>query len=158
MSPVEPIESAKPATAASARQSGGQAAAKVFTAERVSLAALLVIFRAFTWRGLLMFYSGDDLMNMYWAWTWNHREMAWANILVWKPMYRPLGEIVYLAFYSAFRFQPAPLYVFCWLLLIANVVAAYTLLRALFAAAHEALIALALILVHGAYMELYNSA
>ena len=126
--------------------------------EKVSLAALVVIFCAFTWRGLLMYYTGDDLMNGYWAWTMDHKGLAWSNLFIWQPVYRPLGETVYLASYAAFGFNPTPLYVFCWLLLIANVFAVYALFREILPDASAALTALALILVHGSYTDLYSSA
>ncbi|MEQ1949563.1 MAG: hypothetical protein ABL995_20395 [Bryobacteraceae bacterium] len=126
--------------------------------ERIALAVLLLVFAAFTWRGLLSFYSGDDMMNSYWAWTWNHKSLVWANLLVWLPIYRPLGETIYLIFYAVFGFAPLPLYIFSWLLLLANVVAAYAMFRALFRQTVAALLALALMLVHGAYNDLYYSA
>ena len=75
----------------------------------------------------------------------DHKTLTLANLLVWVPMYRPLGETIYLAMYSLFGFQPAPLYVFCWLLLVANVFAAYALFRSLFDEKFAALTAVALI-------------
>ncbi len=125
--------------------------------ERFGLGLLLAIFTWFTWRGMTMFFSGDDMTNMYNAWNIDIWTLARAQILLWMPVYRPLGAAVYRLFYSAFGFHPAPLYVFCWLLLAGNVLVAYRLFRSLTGAA-EALTALSLVLVHGSFNDLYYSA
>ncbi|MEQ1885124.1 MAG: hypothetical protein ABL967_08685 [Bryobacteraceae bacterium] len=126
--------------------------------ERLALITILAIFAAFTWRSLLSFYTGDDIMNSYWAWTWNHKSLVAANFLIWLPVYRPLGETIYLIFYALFGFAPAPFYTFGWLLLLANVIAAYAMFRALFHEKLAAFLALVLILVHGAYIDIYYNA
>ena len=126
--------------------------------ERSALAVLLVIFTFFTWRGLTMFFSGDDMMNMYNAWNADPWQLARAQILPWIPMYRPLGAAVYRIFYTLFGFHPFPLYVFCWLLLAANAILAYRLFRRMTETTVEALTALSLVLVHGSFTDLYYSA
>jgi hypothetical protein len=127
-------------------------------AERLCLACLLLIFAWFTWRGLRMFYSGDDMMNMYGAWVLNPWRLAKAPLLFWMPVYRPLGGAIYRAFYAVFGFHPEPFYVFCWLMLAGNVILAYRCFRVISSTAAEALIALSLTLVHGNYQDLYLSA
>ena len=126
----------------------------------VALAAgtLAVIFVWFTWRGLIMYFSGDDMMNMYGAWNVNPWRLAKAQIMIWIPLYRPLGGAVYRIFYSVFGFHPLPLYVFCWLLLCVNAVLAYRFFRVLTGTAMLAFIALSLTLVHGSFQDLYVSA
>jgi hypothetical protein len=131
---------------------------KTSRSERISLALLLLIFTWFTWRGMTMFYSGDDMMNMYTAWILNPWRLAKAQLLFWIPVYRPLGGGIYRVFYSAFGFHPEPLYVFCWLLLVANVIVAYRFFKVISSTAAEALIALSLTLVHGNFQDLYLSA
>src|SRR4051794_40092364 len=126
--------------------------------ERLGLGLLLTIFTWFTWRGLIMFYSGDDMMNMYGAWSLNPWRLAKAQILFWMPIYRPLGGGIYRVFYSVFGFHPEPLYIFCWLMLAANIVLAYRFFRVLAGTATQALIALSLTLVHGSFQDLYLSA
>src|SRR5579875_364982 len=112
-------------------------------------AVLALLFVWFTWRGLIMFFSGDDMMNMYGAWNMNPWRLAKAQLMIWIPLYRPLGAAVYRIFYALFGFHPLPLYVFCWLLLCVNAVLAYRFFRALAGTAMLALIALSLTLVHG---------
>jgi hypothetical protein len=125
---------------------------------RFGLGLLLLIFTWFTWRGVTMYYSGDDMMNMYVAWDQNPWRLSKAIVLFWMPVYRPLGGAIYRLFYAVFGFHPEPLYVFCWLILAANVVFACRCLRVLAFNTAEALTALSLILVHGSFQDLYLSA
>src|SRR5580700_7038551 len=97
--------------------------------EALGLGLLLVIFTWFTWRGMTMFFSGDDMMNMYRSWDTNGWLLARAQILIWEPVYRPVGAAIYRLFYDAVGFHPRPLYVFCWLLLGLKVFAGYLFFR-----------------------------
>ena len=126
--------------------------------ERIALALLLAIFTWFTWRGLIVFFSGDDMMNMHAAWIINPWRLWRSLIEIWLPVYRPMGGVVYRVFYSIFGFHPLPLYIFCWLLLAANLVLAWRFLRTIFPAHYAALTALSLVLVHGDFQDLYLSA
>ena len=126
--------------------------------ERFFLALLLLTFLVFTWRGLLFFYSGDDMMNLWKAWTMNPWRLGRALVLPWEPVYRPLGGAIYRAIYKAFGFHPLPLYTFCYLLLIVNFLLAWRFFRALALPAGPALTALALTFVHGRFLDLYISA
>lgn len=126
--------------------------------ERTFVAVLVLIFTCFTWRGLTMFYSGDDMMNMYKAWTTPALKIWKAQIFPWMPLYRPLGTAVYRIFYAVFGFHPLPLYIFCWLLLAVNVFAAWRFFRVLAPSVFVALLALSLTLVHGSFQDLYLSA
>jgi hypothetical protein len=124
----------------------------------LAAAALAAIFVWFTWRDLTMFFSGDDMMNMYGAWNVNPWRLARAQFMIWLPVYRPLGGAVYRIFYAVFGFHPLPLYVFCWLMLAVNAVLAYRFFRELTGAAMLAFLALSLTLVHGNFQDLYTSA
>lgn len=126
--------------------------------ELICVAVLALIFACFTWRGLTMFYTGDDMMNMYKAWTTPALKIWKAQIYPWMAIYRPLGTAVYRVFYSIFGFHPLPLYIFCWLLLVLNVFAAWRFFRALSPSVFVALLALSLTLVHGIFQDLYFGA
>jgi len=126
--------------------------------ERACLGLLVLIFTCFTWRSLTMFYSGDDMMNMHTAWIMNPWRLARAQFLIWEPVYRPVGGGVYRLFYALFGFDPQPLYIFCWLILIANIFVGYIFFRNVTSTMPEALIALSLVLVHGSFADLYYSA
>ncbi len=105
-----------------------------------------------------MFFSGDDMMNMYGAWNLNPWRLGRSLIEIWLPVYRPLGAAVYRIFYAAFGFHPLPLYVLCWLLLLLNVALAWRALRNILPKPFAALTALALVLIHGSFQDLYISA
>ena len=119
---------------------------------------MLAIFTWFTWRGVIMHYSGDDMMNMYWAWQVNRWRLGRAVLFFWEPVYRPLGGSVYRAFYEALGFHPTPLNTFCWLVLAGNVVLAYRFFRTILRDAPAAFVALGLTLVHPLFQDLYLSA
>ncbi len=125
--------------------------------ERFFLACLLAILTWFTWRGLTMHYSGDDMMNMYGAWQLNPSRLCKSVILFWVPIYRPVGSLVYRAFYEFVGFHPAPLNIFCWLLLAGNMVLAYGFFRTLLQHVPAAFAALGLTLVHPLFQDLYLS-
>jgi len=61
-----------------------------------------------------MYFSDDDMLNMYYAWITPALKLWKAQVLPWMPVSRPLGNAVYRTFYSVFGFHPLPLYVFCW--------------------------------------------
>ncbi len=105
-----------------------------------------------------MFYSGDDMMNMYEVWILNPWRLGKSLLFIWMPAYRPLGGVIYRVFYAIFGFHNLPLYVFCWLLLAANTLLSYPFFRSAGAAPVQALFAVALTLVHGSFQDLYLSA
>jgi hypothetical protein len=125
--------------------------------ERICVAALVLIFIGFTWRALTMFYTGDDMMNTYIAWTTPALKIWKAQILPWMPIYRPLGTAIYRVFYHIFGYHPLPLYIFGWLLLVGNVFVAWRFFRAAAPSVFVALLALSLTLVHGSFQDLYLS-
>ncbi|HKD05333.1 MAG TPA: hypothetical protein VKB79_05465 [Bryobacteraceae bacterium] len=125
---------------------------------RAAAVLLAGLFVWFTWRGLIMYFSGDDMMNTYYAWNQNPWRLARAQFLVWVPVYRPLGELIYRISYEVFGFQPRPLYIFCWALLALNAALAYRMFLEVTGIAVLALIAVSLTLAHGQFQDLYLSA
>jgi hypothetical protein len=123
--------------------------------ELACVVALAVILICFTWRTPTMFFSGDDMMNMYKAWMTPALKIWKAQVLPWMPVSRPLGTAVYRIFYTVFGFHPLPLYIFCWLLLIGNVFVGWRFFRAIAPSPFVALLALSLTLVHGLFQDLY---
>ena len=123
--------------------------------ELVFVIVLAAIFMIFTWRGLTMFFSNDDVMNMYKAWSTPAWKIWKAQVLPWMPIYRPLGTAVYRVFYTVFGFHPLPLYIFGWLLLTGNVFVGWRFFRMTASSVTVALTALSLTLVHGLFQGLY---
>jgi hypothetical protein len=84
-------------------------------------------FLFFTWRGLLVYYTGDDLMNLYGYWTHPVSALIKANIFFWTPFYRPFGAVIYRPLFSIFGFNPYPEYVIYYAAMLANLWLAYRL-------------------------------
>jgi len=127
-------------------------------AERWALLAFLAVFTWFTWRGMAMHYSGDDMMNMHYASVLNPWRIGKSIVMFWIPVYRPIGAAVYRLFYEAIGFHPTPLNVFCWLILAGNVILAYRFFKVITGAAAASFAALAVTLVHPMFQDLYLSA
>ena len=126
--------------------------------QRGCFGLLFAVFTWFTWRGMQMFFSGDDVMNMTGVWNLNAWRLGRAIPMFWMPVYRPLGGAVYRIFYAIWAFHPEPLYIFSWLLLALNVWLAFRFYRVLSGNVWAALAALAITLVHGSFQDLYLSA
>jgi hypothetical protein len=86
------------------------------------LAGLFIagLFLFFTWRELLLYYTGDDLMNLYGYWSKPVSELVKANIFFWTPYYRPFGGFIYRTLFAIFGFNPTPLYVVFYAAMLLN--------------------------------------
>jgi hypothetical protein len=124
----------------------------------VPLLLVLAIFAWFTWRAPFMFFSGDDMMNMYKAWQTPASDLLTSLAAFWKPAYRPLGGVVYRVAYGLFGFHPRPLYCFSWAVLCANTTLLYLLVARIAQTSFHPLVACVIASVHGMYLDLYYSA
>lgn len=84
-------------------------------------------FLFFTWRGLLIYYTGDDLMNLYGYWSQPVAALIKANVFFWTPSYRPFGGVIYRPLFAIFGFNPYPEYVIYFAAMLANLWLAYRL-------------------------------
>ncbi len=75
------------------KASAGKASAGKTTAWLTVLGGVFIacFFLVFTWRGLLTYYTGDDLMNLYGYWSQPVSALVKANFFFWTPYYRPFG-------------------------------------------------------------------
>src|SRR5579864_965453 len=115
-------------------------------------------FLAFTWRGMLVYFTGDDMMNLYGYWTRPVADLIRANILFWTPYYRPFGGVIYRTFFALFGFNPLPLYVLYYASLLLNLYVAYLVLKRISGSAETGALATLLWSVHGNLSYLYNNA
>src|SRR5262245_53299150 len=97
----------------------------------VAAAGILAWFLAHTWRGLLVFFQGDDMMNMYWAWDTPLWKLFLANLTPFTSVYRPVGAAFYRIMYTVAGFHPAPFRVVCYVLLALNIGLAFRVAKAL---------------------------
>jgi hypothetical protein len=119
---------------------------------------IAVFFLAFTWRGMLMFFTGDDVMNLYGYWTRPLAELIKANVLFWTSYYRPFGGAIYRTFFAIFGFNPRPLYVFYFATLLLNLYVAFLLFKRLSGSGETAALASLIFAVHGNLDYLYYNA
>jgi hypothetical protein len=124
------------------------------------LAGLAAVFIAcfflfFTWRGLLVYYTGDDLMNLYGYWSQPVSALVRGNIFFWTPYYRPFGGIIYRTLFAIFGFNPYPEYVVFFAAMLLNLWLAYRLFKRIGGSAEIGAIATLLYCFHGKFDYLY---
>jgi hypothetical protein len=127
---------------------------------RAVLAGLFIacFFLFFTWRGLLIYYTGDDLMNLYGYWSKPLSSLVQANIFFWTPYYRPFGGVIYRTIFAIFGFNPYPLYVVYFAAMLLNLWLAYLVFRRLSESQEIGAIATLLYAFHGKLDYLYYNA
>ncbi len=76
-------------------------------------------------RGLRSWFSGDDLLNIHYAWSRPLGDLIRANILFFNHYSRPMGELLLYGLYSAFGLNPGPFNVVRLVICIVNVVVLY---------------------------------
>jgi hypothetical protein len=127
---------------------------------RAILAGSFVVslFLFFTWRGLLVYYTGDDLMNLYGYWSKPLSALIKANFFYWSPYYRPFGGLVYRSVFSMFGFNPYPLYVVFYSALLVNLLLMYRVTARIGGSREIGAIAALLFAYHGKFDYLYYNA
>ncbi len=131
------------------------------TADRLLafLAGLFVagLFVYFTRRAPFVYYSHDDLMNLYGYWS-KPFPLFKAIVFFWAPYYRPIGALVYRSVFAIWGFNPQPLYAIYYAAIFLNLGIAYLLFKRLSGSREIAGIALLLFAFHGKLASLYYSA
>ncbi len=124
------------------------------------LAGLFIagFFLFFTWRGLLLYYTGDDLMNLYGYWSKPVSSLVKANIFFWTPYYRPFGGVIYRIIFGLFGFNPVPLYIVYFAAMLLNLWVAYLVFKRIGGSREIGAIATLLWAFHGKLDYLYYNA
>ncbi|HEX5227274.1 MAG TPA: hypothetical protein VFW44_06165 [Bryobacteraceae bacterium] len=127
------------------------------TALLTALGAVFVacFFLSFTWRGLLVYYTGDDMMNLYGYWTQPVSAIVKQNIFFWLPGYRPFGGAIYRILFGIFGFNPYPEYTLYFAVMLANLWLAYKLFARLAGSREVGAIGTLLWAFHGKFDYLY---
>lgn len=111
-------------------------------AKATVLAALLALwFLAQSWRGMLVTFSEDDLMNMYQAWTLPISRLALGLLTPFTSVYRPTGSLFYRTVYDAFGLTPLPFRIAAYALMMLNIWLLFRLVRTLTGSSEIALLA-----------------
>jgi hypothetical protein len=119
---------------------------------------IAALFLFFTWRGLLVYYTGDDVMNLYGYWSKPLSSLIKANIFFWTPYYRPFGGVVYRIVFAIFGFNPYPLYAIYFAAMLANLWLAYVVLKRIGGSREIGALATLLWACHGKLDYLYYNA
>jgi hypothetical protein len=115
-------------------------------------------FLSFTWRGLLIYFTGDDLMNLYGYWIKPVSALVKGNVFFWTPYYRPFGGIIYRTSFAIFGFNPYPIYVVFFLAMLLNLWLAYMVFSRLGGSKEIGAIATLVYCFHGKLDYLYYNA
>lgn len=113
------------------------------------VAAIGLWFFLNAWRGLTMYFAGDDLMNLYLAWDFPRLHLLVANLTPFTKVYRPAGAVLYRTLYAIFGLNPVPFRIAFFCLLILNIVLIYRVTRLLSGSQEIAILAALL----GAYHQ-----
>jgi hypothetical protein len=125
-------------------------------AQKIAVAVFLAaFFLAFTWRGIFVYFSGDDVTNLYRSWSRPVGELVKANLFFWSPYYRPWGGVVYRSFFAIFGLAPRPLAAFYYAVLLLDLWLAYAVFRRLASSSEVATLATLIFCVHGCLGYLY---
>jgi hypothetical protein len=107
--------------------------------------------------GLGAYFTGDDMMNLYDAWSKPWKEVLLDNLRYYSPAYRPLGALFYRSLFGLSGFHPLPFRVLSFAIMFANLGLLYTLARRLTDRREAALLTVLLSCYHGHFADLYYS-
>jgi hypothetical protein len=101
----------------------------------IKTAALVAILGAWslghTWKGLLIYFTDDDLMNLYRAWVVPLSKLVVANLTPFTSVYRPAGAALYRTVYFWAGLNPLPFRIVAYALMMFNLWLIFRLARLL---------------------------
>ena len=112
-------------------------------------------FLGHAWRGLLVYFQGDDAMNLYQAWILPPWKILVGNLTPFTTLYRPLGTAVYRVMFHAVGWHPLGFRVLLYALLLVNIGLLYRVARMLTGRAEIGLLAALIGSYHPRLMDLY---
>ena len=86
---------------------------------------ILAWFFLHSWRGLLVYFSNDDIMNMYWARETPLWRLLLSVLVPFTTVYRPTGALLYRCLYTLFGLEPLPFRIAFYALLLTNLFLLY---------------------------------
>ena len=107
--------------------------------------------------GLNASFTTDDLVNMTSYQSRTGFELLRDNILYFSPSYRPMGALFYRPLFACFGLSPLPFRVVCFILLTANLVLVFTVVRLITGSAHIAALTSLIFAFHPRLVDLYWS-
>src|SRR5580692_805883 len=99
--------------------------------KRVVVGAFIAAwFLAQSWRGMLVDFTEDDLMNMYFAWILPLPRLIVGNLTPFNSVYRPVGSAFYRVMFNAAGFHPLPFRIAAYAVMLLNIWLVYRLASA----------------------------
>lgn len=92
-------------------------------------AIILAYFLLFTWKSLFRYFDGDDMYNLYMAWSKPVGELIKQNLFFWTGAFRPLGAIWYRGIFAVVGFNPLPFHIAALALGVANIALCFWAVR-----------------------------
>jgi hypothetical protein len=83
--------------------------------------ALAAWFLGHAWKGLTVYFQGDDAMNLYQAWVLPTWKILAANLTPFTTVYRPLGTAFYKLGFDLLGWHPLGFRMVAYLLMLANI-------------------------------------
>jgi len=114
-------------------------------------------FLSHTWRGLLVYFHGDDTMNMYRAWALPASRLLVSNLTPFTAEYRPLGALFYRLLYAVAGFNPLPFRIVCYCFLLFNIWLTYRFAKLLTGSTEIAVLTALIGSYHRHFMDLYQN-
>ena len=125
----------------------------------VPVAAALVIAAQFAWfagAGLRSYFSPDDVMNLYRAWSQPAWKLVGANLLYCSGAFRPMGGLFYATLFALFGFNPLPFRIACFVILLLNLLLVYAFTRRLTSSREVAALTVLVFCYHPYLFSLYT--
>jgi hypothetical protein len=92
-------------------------------------AFLITWFLVFAGPGIHVYFSGDDMMNLYGAWSPPFTHLLKGNLLFFSTENRPLGSLWYRAIFAVAGFDPMPFRAVALAILLGNIWLTYCVAR-----------------------------
>ncbi|MGH9340644.1 MAG: hypothetical protein ACRD1R_13885 [Acidobacteriota bacterium] len=116
---------------------------------------VLAYTMVFIWPMFSSFFSGDDLMNLFYYYFYGGWQVVTSNVFFWTSYRRPLGGLLYLTLYYTFGMNPLPYYLLAFLIFAANLALLFTLILRLTRNAYLAAVTAALASVHREIIDIW---
>jgi len=116
---------------------------------------ILTWFWLHSWRGLLVYFSNDDIMNLYWARETPFWRLVLSALAPFTTVYRPTGAVLYRCLYALFGLRPFPFRIVCYALLLTNLALLYKVTLAITGRRAAGALAAFLASFHSRFSDLY---
>ena len=114
-------------------------------------------FLGHAWKGLTVYFQGDDSMNLYQAWVLPPWKILVGNLTPFTSVYRPLGTAFYRIGFGLLGWHPLGYRIAAYLLLMANIGLLYKVAKLVSGSTEIGVLAAFLGSYHQRLMDLYLS-